>query len=220
MSQITCMNLTKRFKYGDGEVIALKGVSLEIQSNEFILIIGSSGSGKTTLLNTIAGIIKPDEGKIFIEGKDMKSIDRYTLSREIGYVYQNSLLHPTLTVLENVILPRISLFKINSKIIKQAEKFLGETNLTTLRDRLPNQLSGGEKQRVAIARAFINNPKIILADEPTGNLDADNTVNILQLFIKMQKRHNNSLIIVSHDESFMKYANRVYKMEDGQLKEL
>jgi len=215
-------NVTKYYITGSTSVRALHKVNLNIKKGEFVCIAGPSGSGKTTLLNLLAGIDTPTEGKIFVDGKEITNMNDSLLSKYrrdyIGFVFQRFYLIPHLTVLENVIFPRLFADKMKEKTLKMLGlKLLEYVGIAHKSDRYPTELSGGEQQRVAIARALINNPKIILADEPTGELDSENTEKILQLFKKLNFENNITVIIASHDGEVWKKAKRIIKLRDGEV---
>ncbi len=207
----------------DGEVYcqALKDVSLEIKKGEFLSIIGPSGSGKSTLLNCIAGLDIPQNGKAIIDGLsiyDLTEDQRAVFRREyIGLIFQQYHLIPILTAEENVLIP-LSFEKDNSRL-KSVKELLKKVGLEGKEKNIPGQLSGGESQRVAIARALINNPVIILADEPTGNLDSETGKQIMELLASLNKE-GHTIILVTHDLDCARYGNRIIKFEDGKVVEL
>ncbi|MCS7204009.1 MAG: ABC transporter ATP-binding protein [Thermodesulfovibrio sp.] len=211
--------MTKIYKRGVEDVYALNDINLSVSKGEFLSIVGPSGSGKTTLLNIIGCMDIPTKGKVFIDSKDVSNANEKILTKirreTVGFVFQQFFLIPTLTVLENVQLP--TLFIRNKKNIKDAKKILKLVGLEKRLYHLPSQLSGGEMQRVAIARALINSPKILLADEPTGNLDTKNAENIMEIFNEL---NNNGLtiIMVTHNIELAKRTKRCIRLEDGILK--
>ena len=212
-------HLTKTYGEGEIKTEALNDVSFSVQKGEFVAIIGSSGSGKSTLLHLIAGIDTPTNGKIFIGEDDLSTFDSNKITifrrRQIGLIYQFYNLVPILTVKENIELP---ILLDNKKVEKNR---LGEIiRLLKLEDKvnsLPNQLSGGQQQRVAIGRAIITNPSIILADEPTGNLDTKNSKEIIDYLKYSNKKYAQTIILVTHDESIALQADRIIKIEDGRI---
>lgn len=212
-------HLTKTYGEGEIKTEALNDVSFSVQKGEFVAIIGSSGSGKSTLLHLIAGIDTPTSGKIFIGENDLSTFDSNNITifrrRQIGLIYQFYNLVPILTVKENIELP---ILLDNKKVEKNR---LGEIiKLLKLEDKvnsLPNQLSGGQQQRVAIGRAIITNPSIILADEPTGNLDTKNSKEIIDYLKYSNKKYAQTIILVTHDESIALQADRIIKIEDGRI---
>ncbi len=219
MSILKLENVTKIYKTKVEEIKILNNINFEINESDLISIQGKSGSGKTTLLN-ILGLLDSDfNGNIYIDDKNIKSLSKTEIrAKNIGFVFQFHYLLPEFTALENVMLPGLekkenSRFEIKNRAIELLE-------LVGLKDRLhhyPNELSGGEKQRVAIARALINNPKIILADEPTGNLDEHNSKNINELFLKINKEKKQSIVIVTHSKELADIAKIKYKVEDYNL---
>ena len=219
MSILKLENVTKIYKTKVEEIKILNNINFEINESDLISIQGKSGSGKTTLLN-ILGLLDSDfNGNIYIGDKNIKSLSKTEIrAKNIGFVFQFHYLLPEFTALENVMLPGLenkenSRFEIKNRAIELLE-------LVGLKDRLhhyPNELSGGEKQRVAIARALINNPKIILADEPTGNLDEHNSKNINELFLKINKEKKQSIVIVTHSKELADIAKIKYKVEDYNL---
>jgi putative ABC transport system ATP-binding protein len=212
-------NLTKIYGKGDTAVTALNNVSFSVEKGQFVAIIGPSGSGKSTLLHIIGGVDTPTSGKVFIDGTDVYSLDRSQLAifrrRQIGLIYQFYNLIPVLNLEENITLP---LLLDNRKEDKARLKEL----LTTLglEDRvnhLPNELSGGQQQRASIGRALINNPALVLADEPTGNLDSKNSEEIISLLKLYNQKYNQTLIVITHDERIALQADRIISIEDGMI---
>ena len=211
--------LSKVYNEGENKVIALNDVSFEIQRGEFVSIVGASGSGKSTLLHLMGGIDKPTNGKIFVEDTDLSKLDENKLTifrrRQIGIIYQFYNLVPILTVKENIELP---ILLDNCKVDKEKLKEIVE--ILKLEDRInhfPNQLSGGQQQRVAIARALITCPSIILADEPTGNLDSKNSNEVFSYLKYCNKKYAQTIIMVTHNEELAKQTDRVIKLEDGKI---
>lgn len=207
--------------YGEGEsaVKALDDVSFSVQKGEFVAIIGPSGSGKSTLLHMLGGVDRPTRGKVFIEDTDIHALNETQLAifrrRQIGLIYQFFNLIPVLTVEENITLP---LLLDQQKVDKKHLNDLVNTlNLQNRLNHLPNQLSGGQQQRVSIGRALIGNPAIILADEPTGNLDSKNSGEIVDLLIMMNKTYHQTLIVITHDERIALQAGRIISIEDGRI---
>jgi len=212
-------NAKKLYPSGDEGLLALKGVSLTMKKGELIAIVGKSGSGKSTLLNLLGGIDKPTEGKVIIKGNEINSMKENKLTRfrgdNIGFVFQFFQLMPTLTVLENVMLPMDFSRKIpSSKRRERAEMLLSKTGVSNHANKFPSTLSGGEQQRVAIARALSNDPEIILADEPTGNLDTQNADNIFQLLESLTCEGKN-VIMVTHNEELAEKCKRIIRIKDG-----
>lgn len=219
MSIIKIENISKRYGNGDNEIKALDNVSLEIQEGEFIAITGASGSGKSTLLHIMGSVDKPTNGKILLEGQDIYAMNDEEQSKlrrkKIALIYQFYNLIPTLNVKENITLPTL----LDGGNIDKM--YLDELiNLLGLDDRinhLPNELSGGQQQRVSIGRALMNKPSIILADEPTGNLDSKNSKEIMELLKTANKKYKQTIIMVTHDKELAKYANRTITIEDGKI---
>ncbi|OPJ64166.1 ABC transporter ATP-binding protein [Clostridium oryzae] len=220
MSVLKVENITKKFGIGEATVIALKDINIEVKSGEFVVILGKSGSGKTTLLHLIAGLEKPTSGNIIVDGKNIFSLsenDRSLLRKKrIGLIFQTFNLIPVLTVEENIELPTIN---TNNKNKSYTEELMKILSIDDRRNHFPNQLSGGQQQRVAIARALINKPAIILADEPTGNLDSQTEEEVLKLLKESQKKYHQTVIMITHNEDNAKYADRIIKIQDGRIKE-
>ena len=219
MSIISLKNVNKYYKTGDTSFHALKDINLDIEEGEFVVILGKSGSGKSTLLNVIGGLDGYDSGDVIMEGFDYKNADDTVMSdfrcKKIGFVFQSYNLIPVLNVYENITFPvNISGAKVDNKYISNVIKELG---LDGKEKSFPNQLSGGQQQRVAIARALANKPKIILADEPTGNLDTaigEDVINLLTLGVK---EYGHTLVMITHNPDIAKYADRVVTIEDGKI---
>ena len=212
-------NITKKYANGDKELYALDDVSFTVNQGEFIAIVGPSGSGKSTLLHMIGGIDKPTNGKVYINGTDISSLktDKMTIfrRRNIGIVYQFYNLIPTLNAEDNIILPvLLDGKKVDKEKLNEIIKLL---KIEDRRKAMPSQLSGGEQQRVSIGRALINNPSIILADEPTGNLDSMASKEIVEIFKYYNKAYKQTLIIVTHDEKIALQADRIIKLKDGKI---
>ncbi len=210
-------NLTKKYGKGENEVIAVNNMSFSINKGEFVSIVGSSGSGKSTLLHLLGGVDRPTSGKVFIEGKDIYSLNNDKLAifrrRQIGLIYQFYNLLPILNVEENITLPcDLDGRKVNEDRLKELLTTLG---LENRKKHLPNQLSGGQQQRVSIGRALMNNPAIVLADEPTGNLDSKASDEIVELLKMSNKKFNQTIIMITHDLEIAKLADRIIKIEDG-----
>ena len=217
MSQIELENITKH--YENGHIKALNGIDLTIEKGEFVSIIGPSGSGKSTLLNMLGALDKVDSGNITIDGVDLNNTRDLSEFRQnkIGFIFQLHNLIPNLSASENVQIPLVGT-KISEKEMEERSKELLETvDLGDRLDQKPTQLSGGQRQRVAIARALVNNPSIILADEPTGSLDSKNSELILNLLIKLHEENDATLIVVTHDNDIARLANRTIKIKDGVI---
>jgi putative ABC transport system ATP-binding protein len=215
-------NVSKR--YGEHQVQALQSVSLTVESGEFVAIMGPSGCGKSTLLNVIAGIDRVDQGVIQLAGQELtnRSEDELTILRreKIGFVFQFFNLLSTLTVAENVALPLELTGKSGSKeIYAKVDQLLKEVNLLERKQFFPSQLSGGEMQRIAVARAIIHYPEVVLADEPTGNLDTENGIIILKLLQALCRENHHTILMATHSDEAASYASRVVRMKDGQVVE-
>lgn len=219
MEILKVQNLTKKYGKKDTEVVALDDVSFSVNKGEFVAIIGASGSGKSTLLHLIGGVDKPTSGKVFIDGTDIYALDNDNLAifrrRQIGLIYQFYNLIPILNVKENITLPcDLDGQKIDEKHLNEILYVLG---LEKRVNHLPNELSGGQQQRVSIGRAIINNPSIVLADEPTGNLDSKASKEIMDLLKLSNKKYNQTLIVITHDEKIALEADRIITIQDGKL---
>lgn len=206
-------------KYGDLEVV--KGVSLTIDAGEFVCLVGKSGCGKTTLLSLLSGLEKPTKGRVILNGKEINgaSEDALALFRRenVGFIFQSFNLIPTLSAWENVALPLFPLKMTNEERRKRATELLDKMELGHRIEHLPSALSGGEKQRVAIARALINHPKIIFADEPTGNLDSSTGEAIMGILNKLHKEEGVAILMVTHEDELAKTGNRLIRMKDGEI---
>lgn len=223
VSVIKCENVWKIFNQGEpSEVQALRGVNLEVKDGEMVGIMGASGSGKSTLLNLLGALDKPTKGRILIDGQNIANMDENHLAllrrKKIGFVFQSYNLINSLTALQNVELPMIFDGKSQKEREKRAKDLLTEVGLEKRIGTRPNKLSGGENQRVAIARALANNPAVILADEPTGNLDSKSGKNILEILKKLNK-DNRTIVIITHDQKIAKQAKRIVRIADGKIKD-
>lgn len=219
MKILEVTNLSKTYGTGETQVKALDNVSLSVEPGEFVAIIGPSGSGKSTLLHILGGVDVPTSGSVVINGVDISNLDETALAifrrRQIGLIYQFYNLIPILTVKENLTLPLLlDGRKPDERVVDDLLKTLG---LTERVNHLPNQLSGCQQQRVSIGRALINNPALMLADEPTGNLDSENSREIVSLLRKFNKENNQTVIIITHDERIAMSADRVISIEDGKI---
>ena len=219
MELLRCENVSKVYGKGDTQVKALDQVSFSVEKGEFVSIIGPSGSGKSTLLHILGGVDKPTEGKVFIDGTDIHSLKEDKLAifrrRQIGLVYQFYNLMPVLNVDENIALPHLlDGRKLDMERLDQVVEHLG---LSDRRTHLPSQLSGGQQQRVSIGRALYSHPAILLADEPTGNLDRKTGEEIMALLKESNKIHMQTLILITHDEGLAMQADRVIGIEDGRI---
>ncbi len=214
-------NLSKMYGVDNNTVIALDNVSFSVEQGEFVAIVGASGSGKSTLLHLIGGVDRPSGGKVFIEGKDIYSYTDDELAifrrRQVGLIYQFYNLIPILNVEENITLPLdLDNRRADPEVLKDLLSLLG---LTQRRKHLPNQLSGGQQQRTSIGRAMITNPAIILADEPTGNLDSKSSDEIVALLKKSNRDYRQTIIMITHNPEIAKTADRIIRIEDGKIKE-
>lgn len=212
-------NLSKHYGKGESLVRALDNVNLEINEGEFVAIIGKSGSGKSTLLHMIGGLDIPTSGKVYIDNKNIFTLKEEELAvfrrRKIGFIFQSYNLIPSLNVWENVVLPiGLDGREVDENFIKELLKSLG---LENKHDVLPNTLSGGQQQRVAIARALATRPAIILADEPTGNLDSKTSDEVMNILKSMSKKYSQTLVMITHDDSIAQMADRVVFIEDGRV---
>ena len=217
---ITLSNIIKTYDLGRVKIEVLKGIDAVINKNEYVAIMGPSGSGKSTLMNILGCLDKPTLGKYVLNGTDVSKMNDDELAevrnKEIGFVFQTFNLLARLSGVENVALPLIYAGFKKSDRIKRAEEILKAVNLGHRMNHKPNELSGGERQRVAVARALVNNPSIILADEPTGNLDTKTSYEIMELFEDIHKK-GNTVIIVTHEEDIARYAHRIIRIRDGQI---
>ena len=212
-------NLTKVYGAGENEVRALDGVSFSVEKGEFLAIIGPSGSGKSTLLHIMGGVDRPTSGKVWINGQDVYAQNEEQLAifrrRQVGLIYQFYNLIPVFNVVENMTLPVLmDGRKVNEERLAELLDVLG---LKDRKNNLPNQLSGGQQQRVSIGRALMNTPSVVLADEPTGNLDSRNSLEILELLRSSNRKYHQTLIVITHDESIALQADRVIAIEDGRI---
>ena len=219
MNILKIENLKKVYGSGETEVKALDDISFQVEEGEFIAIIGPSGSGKSTLLHSIAGLEKPTSGKVYFYDKDIYKMNKKELTilrrQKIGIIYQFYNLIPTLNVEEDITLPiELDRKKIDTKKLDEIIKFLG---LEKRKKHLPNELSGGQQQKVAIGRALMINPTIILADEPTGNLDSKSSEEIMQVLKKANKDYKQTIIMITHNLEIAKLADRIIKIEDGKI---
>ncbi|HAH22611.1 MAG TPA: macrolide ABC transporter ATP-binding protein [Prolixibacteraceae bacterium] len=212
--------IVKNYKVGTQIVRALRSVSLTINRGEYVAIMGASGSGKSTMMNVIGCLDTPTSGTYILSNSDVSHLSDDELAeirnKEIGFVFQTFNLLPRNTALENVMLPLVYAGIKKQERIQKAEKILAEVGLSDRIEHKPNELSGGQRQRVAVARALINNPSILLADEPTGNLDSKISEEIMQLFAEIHRK-GNTLIVVTHEESIALHAHRIIRLKDGEI---
>ena len=220
-SLIKLENVWKTYKMGNVEVNALQGLKLDVKEGEFLAIMGPSGSGKSTAVNMIGCLDVPTKGKIMLDSHDISKLSESELAqirgRKIGFIFQQFNLIPTLTALENIMLPMIFQGVEENKRIERATKLL---ELVELGERIyhnPTELSGGQQQRVAIARALANNPDVVIADEPTGNLDSKTGTNVLEFLQKLHKNENKTIVMVTHDANLAKTAERTEFLKDGRI---
>ena len=212
-------HLSKIYGKGDNQVKALNDVSFSVEKGEFVAIVGQSGSGKSTLLHIIGGVDKPTSGHVFVDGQDVHRKNREQLAifrrRQVGLIYQFYNLIPVLNVVENIVLPiRLDGQEINEERVNELLEVL---DLTERRKHLPSQLSGGQQQRVSIGRAIINAPAIVLADEPTGNLDSKSGQEIIELLKLSNKKYGQTLLMITHDENIALQADRIIRIADGEI---
>ena len=212
-------NLVKIYKSGESQIKAVDNTSFSINKGEFVAIVGASGSGKSTLLHLLGGVDKPTSGKVYIGGTDIYSLNREQLAifrrRQVGLIYQFYNLIPILTVKENITLPKdLDKSKGNNLKLEELINILGLKNRL---NHLPNELSGGEQQRTSIGRALINEPSLILADEPTGNLDSKNSEEIVTLLKSLNQKYGQTIVMITHDIEIAKVADRVITIEDGKI---
>lgn len=219
-SLIETKNLAKTFKLGKTRVEAVKDVSLSISSGEFVALLGPSGSGKSTLMNLIGGLDKPSQGSVIVDGQDLRKLSDRKLStyrgQKVGFVFQSFYLQPFLDIKTNIEVPAMFAGIKKAERAKRSTEVAEAVGLTDRLKHKPSQLSGGQIQRAAIARALVNRPKILLADEPTGNLDHDNGLAIFDLFEKIRRELGTTTIVVTHDEELARKADRIIRINDGE----
>ena len=220
MAILECEGVSKVYRQGENTISAVKDCYFEVEQGEFVAIVGASGSGKSTLLSMLGGLERPSGGKVWINGCDIYSLDNEHLAeyrrKHIGFIFQSYNLIPVFTALENILMPvLLDDRKVNKAHVKELLTVLG------IADRihhLPSEMSGGQQQRVAVARALINYPTIVLADEPTGNLDKQSTKELMKLLLETKKLQDQTLVMVTHDDSVAAMADKIYRMDDGWLK--
>ncbi|MDR1878810.1 MAG: ABC transporter ATP-binding protein [Bacteroidales bacterium] len=214
---IKVSNVTKSY----GQLKVLKGIDLHVEEEEIICLMGASGAGKSTLLHIMGTLDKPDNGSVEIHGQNVFALSDKDLSvfrnRHIGFVFQFHHLLPEFTAIENICLPALIARKSRKEAMKEAEKLLSIFNLSNRADHKPSELSGGEQQRIAVARALINKPLIVFADEPSGNLDSENALELHKLFVELRTLMHQTFVIVSHNHSFASMADRVLQIKDGLI---
>ncbi|MFZ5827769.1 MAG: ABC transporter ATP-binding protein [Bacillota bacterium] len=221
MTMLETRNLEKWFGSGEGAVRALGGIDLSVGRGEFVAIMGASGSGKSTLLNVLGGLEPPSGGEVLIAGEPVTAMSEHALTLlrrdRIGFIFQAYNLLPVLTARENVALPLVIQGRSRAEITERTDRALKQVDLWERRDHLPSALSGGQQQRVAIARALVKEPAVILADEPTGNLDSRTTQEIMALLSRASREYGQTLLLITHDPSVAAHANRILTMQDGRL---
>ena len=219
MDLLEVRNISKTYGKGETAVHALKNVTFSVPKGEFVAVVGESGSGKSTLLNIIGALDTPASGRVFIDGRDIFSMKERHLTvfrrRNIGFIFQSFNLIPELTVEQNIIFPVLLDYQKPDK--KYLEELLTVPNLNERRDHLPSQLSGGQQQRTAIGRALITRPSLILADEPTGNLDAQNTSEVIALLKEASRKYEQTIVMITHSRSIAQTADRILQVSDGVL---
>ena len=221
MSAIICKDLCKTFQQGDEIITGLDQVSITIEKGDFVCLSGPSGSGKTTLLNAMGGLDTPDSGQIYIDGVRIDGLGKGALAdmrlKSIGFVFQSYNLIPVLTARENVeFVMQVSGMSARERSLRSF-KILKEVGLEGMEDRRPAHLSGGQQQRVAVARAIVSRPTLVLADEPTANLDSVTSSQLMDLFVELNQHHNITFVIATHDVRVMRYAKRLIRMQDGRI---
>lgn len=218
---IALKSVSKKYEMGGEDIIALDNVDLKIEPGDFIAIMGPSGSGKSTLANIVGGLDSPDSGQVLVNDKDIAKMSDKSLSayrnKTIGFVFQSFNLQPTYTALENVMVPLVFARVSPSERRKKAEECLKAVGLQDRMNHRPGQLSGGQRQRVSIARALANQPEIIIADEPTGNLDSKKGAEIVDLLKELNKNQNLTLLVITHDSNVAREAKKVITIKDGRL---
>jgi len=222
-SAVRCIELSRIFKQGDLEVTGLDHVNIEIEQGEFVCLVAPSGGGKTTLLNAIGGLDRPNEGEIWVAGRRIDKLSKSKLAEmrlnNIGFVFQAYNLIPVLTARENVeFVMQIQGVPAEERQ-RKSKAILAEVGLEGLEERRPARMSGGQQQRVAVARAIVSEPAMVLADEPTANLDSHTAEQLMELFISLNRKHKTTFIIATHDQRVVTYAHRIIKMLDGQVAE-
>ena len=218
---IRAVDLTRTFEVGETTVEALRCINLEVTKGQFVALVGPSGSGKSTLLNLVGGLDRPTGGQLWIDGVELSASKEKALTdhrrRRVGFVFQSFNLLPRSTAVENVALPLMFVGVDESERTERAEQLLAQVGLSDRMDHRPTQLSGGEQQRVAIARALVNRPAIILADEPTGNIDTTTGAEIMDLLRRLNREQGVTLLLVTHDPEAAGFADRVIQLRDGQI---
>ncbi len=223
MTAVRCVDLCRTFVQGDQRITGLDHVSIKIEKGEFVCLVAPSGGGKTTLLNAIGGLDRPDSGEIWVDDQRIDNLGKGELAEmrlnKIGYVFQAYNLIPVLTARENVEFVMQVQGRPAAERRELAEAVLAEVGLTGLEDRRPAKMSGGQQQRVAVARAIVSRPAMVLADEPTANLDSHTSEQLMELFVELNEAHNTTFVIATHDQRVMGYAKRTISMLDGRIVE-
>jgi putative ABC transport system ATP-binding protein len=218
---VRAVNLSRRFEVGETVVEALQGFNLQVYKKQFVALVGPSGSGKSTFLNLVGGLDRPSEGELWVDGEELSASKEKALTehrrRRVGFVFQSFNLLPRLTALENVALPLMFLGLPERERLARARSLLSQVGLADRLEHRPTQLSGGEQQRVAIARALVGHPAIILADEPTGNLDTGTGAEIMDLLRRLNREQGVTLLVVTHDPEAAGFADRVVQLRDGRI---
>ena len=221
MNLISVKDIRKVYRVDKERVVALNRINLDIEQGEVCCILGTSGSGKSTLLNIMAGLEKPTKGAVIIDGQDIAQMSEKQLALfrqlNIGFIFQSYNLMPTMTATENVALPLMFRGIGRKERMKEARRMLKRVNLGGRLSHKPTQMSGGQQQRVGIARAFVAKPKIVFADEPTGNLDTKTTLEVMEMIVRMSRKYGETLILVTHDQEIAQYADRIIHLVDGNI---
>ena len=218
---IRAVDLTRTFEVGETIVEALRSINLEVERGQFVALVGPSGSGKSTLLNLVGGLDRPTGGQLWVDGVELSASKEKALTehrrRRVGFVFQSFNLLPRLTAIENVALPLMFVGASERERVERAEQLLAQVGLSDRLEHRPTQLSGGEQQRVAIARALVNRPAIVLADEPTGNIDTTTGAEIMDLLRRLNREQGVTLLLVTHDPDAASFADRVIQLRDGRI---
>jgi len=221
---LECRQLKKIYTMGQEKVEALRGINLKIKRGEFVALLGKSGSGKSTLLNMMAGLEKPTEGEVMLNGHHLEKLRETAITnlrkKHVGFIFQSYNLLTTHTALENVALPLIFNDVPKKERRLRAKKILKQVGLEDRYEHKPNQMSGGQQQRVSIARAFVNNPEIVFADEPTGNLDSKTTEEVMTLMLQLIKQHDQTFVMVTHDKETAELADTIIRLKDGYIESI
>lgn len=221
MTAVRCIDLCKTYRQGEEDIKALDHVSIDIESADIVCLSAPSGGGKTTLLNSIGGLDRPDSGEIYIAGERIDTLSKSGLAElrlnHIGFVFQAYNLIPVLTASENIEFVMQVQGRSRDERREKSEEILAEVGLAGMGDRRPAEMSGGQQQRVAVARAIVSRPTLVLADEPTANLDSKTSDELMELFIRLNETHGSTFVIATHDQRVMGYARRLVKMLDGRI---